>query len=181
MGSGEMGLIGGALGRSEMGRGDMGINPTNPSFLASFLYCSTNSARLMIMRSAYENSSDYINAVYLPILSFRFGPQSYKKKRGYIATQTPLPNTVEDFWLMVLNSETKVIIALDDKKENNVGEYIPKTEIKYGEVMIKRGKEDKNSHGYYDVISCEISQESRNGSRTYSKKYQQKYSVFMGF
>ncbi|XP_064617209.1 receptor-type tyrosine-protein phosphatase mu-like [Liolophura sinensis] len=71
--------------------------------------------------------NDYINAVYLP---------GYKQKRGFILTQTPLPNTVVDFWRLVYDHKVSTIIMLDrvktgDKEDNgkpkagnkNVGVY----------------------------------------------------------
>ncbi|GLV36277.1 Leukocyte-antigen-related-like [Carabus blaptoides fortunei] len=52
-----------------------------------------------------EEHSDYINAV--PVDGFRF-------KEQFIATQTPLPHTVGDFWRMVDEQNVGVILSLND-------------------------------------------------------------------
>ncbi|XP_064617213.1 receptor-type tyrosine-protein phosphatase kappa-like [Liolophura sinensis] len=54
-----------------------------------------------------SDCNDYINAVYLP---------GYKQKRGFILTQTPLPNTVVDFWRLVYDHKVSTIIMLDRVK-----------------------------------------------------------------
>ncbi|XP_064617208.1 receptor-type tyrosine-protein phosphatase kappa-like [Liolophura sinensis] len=63
-----------------------------------------------------SGSNDYINAVYLP---------GYKQKRSFILTQTPLPNTVVDFWRLVCDHKVSTIIMLDRVKtgDKNVGVY----------------------------------------------------------
>lgn len=61
--------------------------------------------RIYISRyPTHDEHSDYINAV--PVDGFRF-------KEQFIVTQTPLPNTVIDFWRMVAEKEVKVIVSLN--------------------------------------------------------------------
>ncbi|GLV36278.1 Leukocyte-antigen-related-like [Carabus blaptoides fortunei] len=61
--------------------------------------------RIYISRyPTHDEHSDYINAV--PVDGFRFKDQ-------FIVTQTPLPNTVIDFWRMVAEKEVKVIVSLN--------------------------------------------------------------------
>lgn len=71
----------------------------------------------------YENS-DYINANYVT------GP---KNTRGYyIATQGPLQSTVDDFWRMVWEQQSKVILMLTHLVENGLEkcvDYLPESEV----------------------------------------------------
>ena len=47
--------------------------------------------------------SDYINANFL---------DGYQRKKAYIATQGPLPETTSDFWRMVWEQGTKTIVMV---------------------------------------------------------------------
>ncbi|XP_018646753.1 receptor tyrosine phosphatase type r2a,putative [Schistosoma mansoni] len=48
--------------------------------------------------------SDYINASYI---------DGYRSRAAYIATQTPMMNTLEDFWRMIWESGSCLIVKLD--------------------------------------------------------------------
>ena len=39
-------------------------------------------------------------------------PQGYRAKNAYIATQGPVPETIEDFWQMVWEQKTPIIVML---------------------------------------------------------------------
>ncbi|XP_014603169.1 PREDICTED: receptor-type tyrosine-protein phosphatase F [Polistes canadensis] len=68
--------------------------------------------------------SEYINASYVR------GPKNAIKY--YIACQAPLDTTVTDFWRMIWEQQSKVIIMLTDLVENGVEkctEYIPPSEV----------------------------------------------------
>ncbi|XP_046583116.1 receptor-type tyrosine-protein phosphatase mu-like [Haliotis rubra] len=59
--------------------------------------------------------NDYINAVFLP---------SIRRPSSMIVTQTPLPDTVVDFWRLVYDHDCFTVICLDDSQETE--EMYPK-------------------------------------------------------
>src|SRR3954453_15837138 len=65
-----------------------------------------NRVKLYIKRSG--NNTDYINASYI---------ETPQKVRRYIATQGPLENTFEDFWSMVWEQRSFVIVMLTKEHE----------------------------------------------------------------
>lgn len=70
-----------------------------------------------------DEKSEYINANYIN------GP---KDAFTYIATQAPLENTISDFWRMIWEKNSKVIVCLTDLTEEGVekcAEYIPPSTI----------------------------------------------------
>ncbi|KAL4227547.1 hypothetical protein ACF0H5_012990 [Mactra antiquata] len=57
------------------------------------------------LRKQDDRSSDYINANYIT---------GYKRsKQIYIATQSPLVNTVDDFWRMIWEQQTRAILMIN--------------------------------------------------------------------
>lgn len=57
-----------------------------------------------------ESFNDYVNANYLSI------PKINKKYR-YVATQAPLPSTIDDFWNVVTSNNIKIIVSLNSDNE----------------------------------------------------------------
>ncbi|KAK3600515.1 hypothetical protein CHS0354_028715 [Potamilus streckersoni] len=94
---------------------------------------------MLLKYNASDN--DYINAVIMP---------SHKSKNAFLLTQTPLPNTVEDFLRLVLDNNVHTIIVFDNEitKEEKVGMYWPLTgdHAIYGQVQV-----DVESTGHTDT------------------------------
>ncbi|AAS51384.2 ACR158Wp [Eremothecium gossypii ATCC 10895] len=63
-----------------------------------------------------EPFNDYFNANYLTL------PEINSKCR-YIATQAPLPSTVDDFWKVITTNSVKVIISLNSDDELNLRKW----------------------------------------------------------
>lgn len=66
------------------------------------------STRVCLGPIAGLEGSDYINANFC---------DGYRQKNAYIATQGPLPHTVDDFWRMLSEHQSSVIVMLTDLKE----------------------------------------------------------------
>lgn len=84
-----------------------------------------------------DEGSDYINANYIPVGSTTMPlphtaywlavlnegvyvcvcTQGYKHSKEYIATQGPLPETRNDFWKMVLQQKSPIIVMLTQCNE----------------------------------------------------------------
>ena len=85
------------------------------------VFPAVDSARV-ILKCSIDVKKNYINAskihasikvnglihYYLSILKFK----GYKKKNGFIAAQTPLKNTVNQFWQMLLEQGSKALVML---------------------------------------------------------------------
>ncbi|KAK9530484.1 hypothetical protein VZT92_011980 [Zoarces viviparus] len=64
--------------------------------------------RVKLTTSNPNESSDYINASYMP---------GYNSDREYIATQGPLPSTVNDFWRMIWEQRVNGIVMVTNCTE----------------------------------------------------------------
>lgn len=94
----------------------------------------TENLRVVISGSGRE----YINATYV---------HGYSQCNAYIATQTPLPDTVNDFWKMVFEKKATVIVMLNNLTEGKTvyPQYWPETmdhEKQYGDVIVKMVSSD---------------------------------------
>ncbi|XP_077285782.1 uncharacterized protein LOC143910989 [Arctopsyche grandis] len=98
--------------------------------------------RVMLTPIGADETSDYINANYVR------GPKNMKNY--YIACQAPLSSTVNDFWRMVWEQNSRVILMLTEFMENGVEkcyEYLPPSEVSdskrlYGDYQITLKKRE---------------------------------------
>ncbi|XP_053098317.1 receptor-type tyrosine-protein phosphatase F-like isoform X2 [Pangasianodon hypophthalmus] len=63
------------------------------------------STRVCLQPIRGVEGSDYINASYI---------NSYRQQNAYIATQGPLPETTEDFWRMLWEHNSTIVVMLTD-------------------------------------------------------------------
>ncbi|NXA32342.1 PTPRK phosphatase, partial [Eudromia elegans] len=89
---------------------------------------SDDHCRVVLQPSGAGN--DYINASYV---------ESYQSPRFFIAAQGPLPGSVVDFWQMIWQEKTSVIVMLTDLVEQNktkCEKYWPEEEQVYGDLTV---------------------------------------------
>lgn len=77
---------------------------------SSTITSPTLSSSLQIPSGEMDKFNDYVNASYLRL------PQ-INPDFNYIATQAPLPSTIDDFWKVVLGSDVNVIISINSDDE----------------------------------------------------------------
>lgn len=65
--------------------------------------------RVCLIVQPAVNGSDYVNANYI---------DAYMKKKAFIATQAPLPDTFDDFWRMIWEQKCYTIVVLAQEVEN---------------------------------------------------------------
>ncbi|XP_060587159.1 receptor-type tyrosine-protein phosphatase epsilon-like [Ruditapes philippinarum] len=91
--------------------------------------------------SSYSDSDNrYINAVFLP---------SYKERKAFIITQTPLETTKEDFWDLIWEHDVHTIVMMNNIKESVDSEkYWPEKgeTVTFGNIEITEDGVEKKSH-----------------------------------
>lgn len=100
--------------------------------------------------------TEYINASYVR------GPKNATKY--YIACQGPIESTVTDFWRMIWEQQTKVIIMLTDLIENGVekcAEYIPPSEVTdchrlYGDLQVTLKKRETKEKYAISTLNLKV-------------------------
>ncbi|CAG2233222.1 Phosphatidylinositol phosphatase PTPRQ,Receptor-type tyrosine-protein phosphatase eta,Receptor-type tyrosine-protein phosphatase S,Receptor-type tyrosine-protein phosphatase beta,Receptor-type tyrosine-protein phosphatase O,Tyrosine-protein phosphatase 10D,Receptor-type tyrosine-protein phosphatase delta,Receptor-type tyrosine-protein phosphatase gamma,Tyrosine-protein phosphatase 69D [Mytilus edulis] len=65
--------------------------------------------KLLPLEDDDDQASTFINANYIP---------GYKSQREYIASQGPIPSTIDDFWRMVWEQSVSIIVMLTLAKED---------------------------------------------------------------
>uniref|UniRef100_A0A3Q3N684 Protein tyrosine phosphatase receptor type O n=1 Tax=Mastacembelus armatus TaxID=205130 RepID=A0A3Q3N684_9TELE len=90
-------------------------------------------SRVKLISMHNDEGSDYINANYIP---------GYKHAKEYIATQGPLPETRNDFWKMVLQQKSPIVVMLtqcNERRRVKCDHYWPFTDepVMYGEISVE--------------------------------------------
>ncbi|KYO36656.1 receptor-type tyrosine-protein phosphatase O isoform A [Alligator mississippiensis] len=102
-------------------------------------------SRVRLVSMNEEEGLDYINANYIP---------GYNSPQEYIATQGPLPETRNDFWKMVLQQKSQIIVMLtqcNEKRRVKCDHYWPFTEepIAYGDITVEMLSEEEHTDWVY--------------------------------
>ncbi|KAL2102898.1 hypothetical protein ACEWY4_002066 [Coilia grayii] len=97
-------------------------------------------SRVKLISMHNDEGSDYINANYIP---------GYNSPREYIATQGPLPETRNDFWKMVLQQKSHIIVMLtqcNERRRVKCDHYWPFTDepVGYGEITVEMLSESES-------------------------------------
>ncbi|XP_070803154.1 receptor-type tyrosine-protein phosphatase O [Pituophis catenifer annectens] len=98
-------------------------------------------SRVQLVSMNEEEGSDYINANYIP---------GYNSPQEYIATQGPLPETRNDFWKMVLQQKSQIIVMLtqcNEKRRVKCDHYWPFAEepVLYGDITVEMLSEEEQA------------------------------------
>ncbi|KAK2493211.1 hypothetical protein MC885_005767, partial [Smutsia gigantea] len=96
-------------------------------------------SRVRLVSMNEDEGADYINANYIP---------GYNSPQEYIATQGPLPETRNDFWKMVLQQKSQLIVMLtqcNEKRRVKCDHYWPFTEepVAYGDITVEMISEEE--------------------------------------
>jgi protein tyrosine phosphatase len=100
-----------------------------------------------------NNSSTYIHANYI---------RGYDgEAKSFIATQGPLPNTINDFWRMVFEQRSPCIVMITKLRERNkikCEPYLPDHDGLFGNIHVTcRAKTQKHGYEVRDLILRKIS------------------------
>ncbi|KAJ8040196.1 Receptor-type tyrosine-protein phosphatase T [Holothuria leucospilota] len=96
-----------------------------------------------------NSSSNYINACSV---------KSYRKESSFIATQSPLPSTVEDFWRLVFDWKCPLIVMLNQLDENDgtVCKYWPDAgSSQYGHITVELKEEQKGNRYIFRLFEVD--------------------------
>ncbi|KAJ8019309.1 Receptor-type tyrosine-protein phosphatase alpha [Holothuria leucospilota] len=124
-----------------------------------FLFISetVDKRRPFLQTPGKTSYSNYINACFVT---------SYRKKDAFIATQSPLPNSVEDFWRLVYDWKCPLIVMLNqlDPRDKTCCKYWPENNSSQFGNMNVTLKEEQNVgiyvHRQFELINT-YNQEQR--------------------
>uniref|UniRef100_A0A672NG68 protein-tyrosine-phosphatase n=1 Tax=Sinocyclocheilus grahami TaxID=75366 RepID=A0A672NG68_SINGR len=101
--------------------------------IVSNLVLQYDFSRVKLISLHNDEGSDYINANFIP---------GYNSPHEFIATQGPLPETRNDFWKMVLQQKSHIVVMLtqcNERRRVKCDHYWPFTEepVAYGEITVE--------------------------------------------
>ncbi|ESO89629.1 hypothetical protein LOTGIDRAFT_124944, partial [Lottia gigantea] len=103
-------------------------------------FLSDPKTRVNLKRKVSQVHSEYINANFITGYP--------EENKAFIATQAPLPNTRDDFWRMVWEQQSRVIVmlnAMDEPGKSKCDDYWPDSPdniVKYGDFTMVLKKKD---------------------------------------
>ncbi|KAM4748652.1 receptor-type tyrosine-protein phosphatase O isoform 1-T1 [Rhinophrynus dorsalis] len=112
-------------------------------------------SRVKLVSTDEEEGADYINANYIP---------GYNSLQEYIATQGPMPETRNDFWKMVLQQKSQVVVMLtqcNEKRRIKCDHYWPfaTDPVTYGDITVEMVSEDERSDWAYRLFRLSYADE----------------------
>ena len=93
--------------------------------------------------------------------------QGYRRRNAYIAAQSPMQSTVNDFWRMMWEFKSKVMVMLCNLNEEGQDACYPywpaKVEqtIKYGKVLVTLTSQNSDDSDDYAIRKFTIQEESK--------------------
>ncbi|XP_062589187.1 tyrosine-protein phosphatase 99A-like isoform X2 [Saccostrea cucullata] len=131
-------------------RADVGAHPENKQKNRYVNIQAYDHSRVVLQKSIQgrQRQSDFINANYI---------DGYKKPRAYIATQGPMPNTFADFWRMVWEQNSVVIVMITklvERTRRKCDQYWPEDGIEtYGCIQVKHVNTFSRAHYTVRIFS----------------------------
>ncbi|KAJ7332399.1 hypothetical protein JRQ81_014579 [Phrynocephalus forsythii] len=117
-----------------------------------------------------EEPNKYINASFI---------HGYWLQNAMIATQGPLPNTINDFWAMVYQRKVKVIVMLTELKDDTqelCAQYWGDGKMPYDGITVEL--KDVNSCSSYTIRTFDVTHAKRKEPR---KVFQYQYHKWKGY
>ncbi|KAJ3647514.1 hypothetical protein Zmor_019387 [Zophobas morio] len=104
-----------------------------------------------------NSEGDYINANYV---------DGYDVPKAFIATQAPLPSTVDDFWYMIWQDNVKIIVMLTEIEENGrvkSEKYWPEdnSRFRFGNFLVESVSRKSTSHFIHREFQVIFNKQSR--------------------
>ncbi|CAI2345782.1 unnamed protein product [Caenorhabditis sp. 36 PRJEB53466] len=124
--------------------------------------------RVILNDQPNQPGSDYINASYVRFEnSQRTKNVTFACEKSFIATQGCLENTIEDFWRMVWQENSRVIVmpTMENERKEKCARYWPREMEKlqhYGPISVTLTMEKTMQRAVSDEVKDELEQEKAN-------------------